>query len=83
MKKDQIKWACRRGMLELDLILNNFVQEAYDDLKDHEKTTFQALLANSDPHLFGLLFGQATPLEQASAALVEKIRIHARNRIHS
>ena len=35
----RLKWACRRGMLELDVLLLPFVEEAFDSLsyEDQEK----------------------------------------------
>ena len=39
--KARLRWACRRGMLELDVLFRPFVDEAYDDLSDEDKFIFQ------------------------------------------
>ena len=36
----RLKWACRRGMLELDVLLQPFVEEAFHDLSDQDQETF-------------------------------------------
>ena len=40
----RLKWACRRGMLELDVLLQPFVEEAFHDLSDQDQETFERLL---------------------------------------
>lgn len=34
--KARLRWACRRGMLELDVLLMPFVEEGYDALSAEE-----------------------------------------------
>lgn len=43
--KAKLRWACRRGMLELDVLFMPFVEDAYDSLSDNEKGIFQRLLS--------------------------------------
>ncbi|WP_409440284.1 succinate dehydrogenase assembly factor 2 [Psychromonas sp. GE-S-Ul-11] len=50
-------WACRRGMLELDVLLMPFAKEAYTDLSDQHKLYFQRLLTCEDPELFAWFMG--------------------------
>ncbi len=57
--KAKLKWACRRGMLELDVLLAPFVDEAYDALSDDDKLIFQNLLTCDDPDLFAWFMGHA------------------------
>jgi antitoxin CptB len=55
--KAKLRWACRRGMLELDVLFMPFVEDAYDSLSDNEKGIFQRLLAGEDPELFAWFMG--------------------------
>ncbi|RJE76416.1 succinate dehydrogenase assembly factor 2 family protein [Pseudoalteromonas citrea] len=55
--KSRTKWACRRGMLELDVLLGPFVDEAYDALSEHHKLVFQRLVEMEDPDLFAWFMG--------------------------
>ena len=45
-------WASRRGMLELDLILQPFVENSYDSLEEDDQLRFEALLEREDQQLF-------------------------------
>ncbi len=41
----RVRWRCRRGLLELDLILRRFVDECYPVLTEAEQSGFQELLS--------------------------------------
>ena len=43
-EKARIKWACRRGMLELDVVIMPFFEECFEELKDNEQRDFVSLL---------------------------------------
>lgn len=77
----KLKWACRRGMLELDVLLNNFLEERYADLAIEDKQRFATLLSYPDPELFAWLMGHRDPLEKDVVRITEMIRHHARSRI--
>lgn len=77
----KIRWACRRGMLELDVLLGNFLKEAYLELAIHEKNIFIKLLNYSDPELFAWLLGHAVPEDKELAFITEVIRQHAQSRV--
>ncbi|WP_026958624.1 MULTISPECIES: succinate dehydrogenase assembly factor 2 [Aliagarivorans] len=55
--KSRLKWACRRGMLELDVLLMPFVDEAYDQLSEADQAAFRRLLTCDDPDLFSWFMG--------------------------
>jgi len=48
-------WRCRRGLLELDIVLQDFVQHHYDTLTLEELQVFDALLALPDNEFWVLL----------------------------
>ena len=70
----RLKWACRRGMLELDVLLGNFLEVAFSTLSFSEQAQFASLLAYSDPELFAWLTGQNRPDDKDLATMVDKIR---------
>lgn len=70
---DRIRWQCRRGMLELDLVLNRFVEQDLAGLDPGQLQVFKALLAEADTHLLAWVMGQAEPPAQY-AALVQRLR---------
>jgi antitoxin CptB len=51
-------WNCRRGMLELDLVLARFVERHLSRLSSRERSLFEQLLDYPDPVLYALLMGQ-------------------------
>ena len=57
VNKARLKWACRRGMLELDVLFIPFVEEAYDDLTAKDQRIFERLLTEQDPDLFAWFMG--------------------------
>jgi antitoxin CptB len=74
----RLRWACRRGMLELDVLLGNFLADAYESLSLEDKRLFVALLNCSDPELFDWLLGQASPKDEGLLRITEMIRHHAK-----
>lgn len=57
----RLKWATRRGMLELDLILLPFLENHYESLDEENKLRFQQLLDCQDPELFDWFMGKSIP----------------------
>lgn len=61
--KARLAWHCRRGMLELDLILQRFLETQLDKLSAQEVQAFDSLLNCTDPELFAWLMGHVEPVE--------------------
>jgi antitoxin CptB len=76
----KIQWACRRGMLELDVLLGNFFKDQYAALTAEQKNLFVELLEQPDPILFSWLLGQAEPTEKHFVQMTNMIRDHAKSR---
>lgn len=76
----RLRWSCRRGMLELDVLLGNFLSEAYSGLEEEDKKRFIMLLNCTDPELFTWLMGRETPVDEDLARITEIIRQHAHTR---
>jgi antitoxin CptB len=76
----KLRWACRRGMLELDVLLGNFLAEAYPQAAAADQSLFVQLLENNDQDLFVWLTGRTPPPDAEMAVIVAKIRDHAYNR---
>jgi len=70
-------WSCRRGMLELDLILSRFLANGLALLTSSEREGFARLLTHPDPDLFSWLMGQALPDDAEIIHLVSTIRAYA------
>jgi len=73
VNKARLKWACRRGMLELDVLFIPFVDEAYDQLSATDQLTFERLLTEQDPDLFAWFMGHKTCEDNELNAMVQLI----------
>lgn len=79
--KARIRWACRRGMLELDVIIMPFFEECFDSLSEQEKHDFVALLECDDPDLFTWMMGHGRSENPALAAMTDKVVAHNRSKL--
>lgn len=70
----RLRWQCRRGMRELDVLLQDFLDVRYAKLDDRNKEVFRKLLSCSDQMLFEYLMGKLTPMDGDVAHVVEQIR---------
>jgi antitoxin CptB len=64
----RLKWQCRRGSLELDLLLKNYLETIYPVADDEEKAHFVELLKREDGELMAVLMRRlktGDPLSQA------------------
>ena len=71
---DRIRWHCRRGLLELDLVLARFQEQALPGLSPEELDGFKRLLQCSDNDLWDLVSGRLEPAPGLEARLVERLR---------
>ncbi len=58
----RLRWRCRRGMKELDVILERYLELGYPQADLAEQAAFARLLAASDPELLAwLVYGRPCP----------------------
>ena len=70
----RLRWQCRRGMLELDEFLLNFLDKQYKQLSDDQKQTFEQILDLPDQLLLDYLLGQTRPIDMDVADVIQQIR---------
>ena len=68
------KWRSRRGMRELDVLLNRFIETCYSDLDAAEQDDFDSLLVESDVDLYAWFTGRSVPNSAVFVDLVNRIR---------
>jgi antitoxin CptB len=71
---DKLRWQCRRGTLELDLMLQSYLETEYLQADDEEKTRFAELLKWEDGELLEVLLGGKKPNTAGFDSLIDKIR---------
>ncbi|MBN2871882.1 MAG: succinate dehydrogenase assembly factor 2 [Halothiobacillaceae bacterium] len=79
-RRARLRWRCRRGLRELDLLLGPFAERRLPELTSAELDHLEALLTASDQDLQAWLLGRERPGDAALALLVEQIRHQARPR---
>ena len=72
----RLLWRCRRGMKELDLLLERFARAHLGRATPGERARFEALLSLPDPVLADYLLGGASPEGPEMAHLVRRIRAY-------
>ncbi len=69
----RLLWRCRRGMKELDILLERFAHAHLPAASAEQRQTFERLLQLPDPLLADYLLGHEQPADAALAALVLRI----------
>lgn len=76
VERARIAWCCRRGMLELDLLLGRFMEQGYAQLNAEQRKVFLRLLEEPDPDLYAWLMGSGAPEDTQLKQFVEWFREH-------
>lgn len=71
----RLYWQCRRGMRELDLLLQGFIETAGPTLSGHDEAVFARLLEYPDVLLLEYLMGRQIPTDREIADVVARIRL--------
>jgi antitoxin CptB len=72
----RLRWRCRRGMQELDILLARYVDERFANASPDEQDAFQRLLESQDGVIYAYCLGQERPPDHL-AALIERITANA------
>ena len=76
-ERSKLRWRCRRGMKEVDVLLLGYLERYYDTARAEERRLFADLLELQDPHLHAYLIGLEAPADPAVAQVIGKIRAAA------
>lgn len=70
---DRMLWRCRRGMRELDKVVEGYYLLHYESATEQTKEAFESLLEEADPDLLSWVMGRTEPPNQYSP-LIEVMR---------
>ncbi|MEO9654509.1 FAD assembly factor SdhE [Marinomonas dokdonensis] len=73
MSFNRLKWHCRRGMLELDLLLEPFLDEVFLTLDEEDKKRFYKLIMCEDQEIFPWFMQKEVPQDPDLARIVNII----------
>lgn len=69
----QIRWHCRRGMRELDVLLMRYVDSDYLDTDPECQKAFETLLSLQDPEILDLLTGRVVAEDASLRDVVQRL----------
>lgn len=69
----RLAWRCRRGMLELDIVLQRFVKEKFNALALNELEAFDSLLELPDNELWELIRSNKQQKDKALNIVIAKL----------
>ena len=67
----RLKWKCRRGLLELDLVLHDFIE---NHLKENDLSALNSLLELEDNDLWEIVSGRSNRYDARHGGIVARLR---------
>jgi antitoxin CptB len=71
---NRLRWLCRRGMKELDIVLLRYLDRHYAQAGDAEQLAFARLLEMQDPDIHALLLGRSFTEDREISDVVSTLR---------
>ena len=69
----KLRWRCRRGMKELDVLLLRYMERRYVTAGHAEQQAFRGLLDAPDPLIYAYCLGRLTPSTPILSSLIQSI----------
>ena len=57
----RLKWLCRRGMKELDVLMEQYLAARYPQAPDAEQQAFREVLEMDDPDIYAICVKRMAP----------------------
>jgi antitoxin CptB len=74
IRRDRLKWKCRRGLLELDLVLGRFVERQASMLSGADLAALEELLDYPDNDLWDVITGRSERVDPHLRGVVSQLR---------
>jgi len=71
---DRLRWKCRRGLLELDLVLERFLRAEGESLSEDDAAALGELLDQADNDLWDLMIGRSDRVEARLRGILARLR---------
>lgn len=69
----RLRWHCRRGMRELDVLLTRYFEQDYPHATTSRQQAFESLLELQDPVILAYLTGTQEPDRQDIADVIQQL----------
>ncbi|MCG6951768.1 MAG: succinate dehydrogenase assembly factor 2 [Betaproteobacteria bacterium] len=74
LQHDRLKWKCRRGLLELDLVLERFLRREGKTLSESDAAALSELLEQPDNDLWELVIGRSDRVDARLRGILAQLR---------
>ena len=74
LQHDRLKWKCRRGLLELDLVLERFLRREARTLSENDAAALSELLEQADNDLWDLVIGRSDRVDARLRGILAQLR---------
>ena len=74
MDTAKLKWRCRRGVKEFDVLFNQFLDKEYSRLTEEQKGYFHLLLDEQDPIIMDWLFDRSQPEDEGMKWIIGRLQ---------
>jgi antitoxin CptB len=71
---ERVRWRCRRGLLELDIVLGRFVLQRYAAMDNEQRVVFDGLLDLPDTELWDLITDKKEPAHEHQREVLEWLK---------
>ena len=71
LAQSRLKWKCRRGLLELDLVLHDFIE---NHLQERDVSELNSLLELEDNDLWDIVSGRSNRYDARHGGIVARLR---------
>jgi antitoxin CptB len=72
--RSRLLWRCRRGIQEMDILLQRFIVQYYDQLSPEEIHILDGLLDQADPDILSWIRGTSEPPTKKYNRIIKLIR---------
>jgi antitoxin CptB len=70
----RLRWLCRRGMKELDLLMQKYLDHSYPGASQADQQAFEAILQMQDPQLYDMILGRFESEDKDIARVIGILR---------
>jgi antitoxin CptB len=74
LQRERLRWKCRRGLLELDLVFERFFQGEGKALSPGDAAALSELLDQSDNDLWDLVIGRSDRVDARLRGILARLR---------
>jgi len=74
LQHERLKWKCRRGLLELDLVLERFLRAEGEMLSAGDALVLGELLEQADNDLWDLVIGRSERVDARLRGILARLR---------